>query len=805
MQPLKRLLEWYLGVPAAGPGEGTAWDVSFRTPWPAWVPEWCVLLLLSGLVALVVWIYRRDAATVSAGKRLVLVSLRLAVLAMMLLFLSGLTLSIDRTGLPSVAVLIDDSASMGLEDQYEDEAAARRIRELLGENAGDEPTRLNLVQVVLTREQAGFLQDLLEDHRIRLYRFSDSAVSLGRSQYLQSDQLDELASLIRDLKAEGRRTRPGPAVQKVLNDFRGTSLSSVVIFTDGVTSTVDSDRLIHVAEAARSEGVPVFTVGVGSAEPTRDLELYDVLVNEVAFVEDPLNFSGKLKGYGYAGRRVSITLRQQDTDRILAETRVRLAADGRPARFELTHTPSGAGEFDYVLEAGPLPKESNTHNNSETRRVSVREEKIRVLLAESRPRYEFRYVKHLLERERTVELDTVLQEADMEYAGEDETALEHFPVRGEALHEYDVVIFGDLNPAYLSSGVLDNLRTFVRDKGGGLIMVAGTAHNPLAYRQTPLESLLPVQLDGVRVPDPEATIAEGFRPRLTLEGRKGTSLFRFADSEEASLQVWRNLPKLYWLVEAPSLKPGAVVLAEHPTRSGADGRLPVICMQRFGAGKVLFHGTDALWRWRFRVGDRYYGRYWVQAVRYLSRSKLLGKDRTAELSTDRQIYRRGDTVHLRARFYNEQSMPAGDETATVAVERQAGSRQSVELSHLPEAPTVFEGDFPAAAEGSYHAWIVSPSFEEAPPAVDFRVEAPRRELRERSLNRAELVQTAEQTGGRYVSIAEAEQLPKEIPPGRPVALESQDPLPLWNRWEFLLLFAGLLTAEWLLRKRERLV
>ena len=30
--------------------------------------------------------------------------------------------------------------------------------------------------------------------------------------------------------------------------------------------------------------------------------------------------------------------------------------------------------------------------------------------------------------------------------------------------------------------------------------------------------------------------------------------------------------------------------------------------------------------WRWRVGDVFFARYWVQAIRYLSRSKLLGKD-----------------------------------------------------------------------------------------------------------------------------------------------------------------------------------
>jgi hypothetical protein len=38
-----------------------------------------------------------------------------------------------------------------------------------------------------------------------------------------------------------------------------------------------------------------------------------------------------------------------------------------------------------------------------------------------------------------------------------------------------------------------------------------------------------------------------------------------------------------------------------------------------------------------------------------------------------------------------------------------------------------------------------------------------------------------------------------------VPIQSEEPIRLWARWEVLLLFALLLTAEWLLRKRLRLV
>jgi hypothetical protein len=105
----------------------------------------------------------------------------------------------------------------------------------------------------------------------------------------------------------------------------------------------------------------------------------------------------------------------------------------------------------------------------------------------------------------------------------------------------------------------------------------------------------------------------------------------------------------------------------------------------------------------------------------------------------------------------------------------------------------------------YHAWITSPSFREAPPAADFRVEAASDELVKRNLDRRELEQAASVTRGVFCTLDDASDLPARIPPGHPVPLSSRERLPLWNRWEVFALFAALLIAEWILRKRARLV
>ena len=132
---------------------------------------------------------------------------------------------------------------------------------------------------------------------------------------------------------------------------------------------------------------------------------------------------------------------------------------------------------------------------------------------------------------------------------------------------------------------MQNLVEFVTEKGGGILFIAGENFNPLSYRGTPLELLLPIELAEARNPTAVGNAITAFRPELTVEGRS-SPIFRFGDDEATSAQIWQNLPELFWFLEAPRKKPAALVLAEHPTLTGSDGKLPIFLYQFVGAGKI---------------------------------------------------------------------------------------------------------------------------------------------------------------------------------------------------------------------------
>jgi hypothetical protein len=782
-------LEKWLGVEAASPGEGTLWTL--ENTW-GWAP-WASLLLALGAVAWVSWFYARETTAAGRAMRAALVVMRLAAMAIVVLMLAEFTLSLRRTGLPTVAILLDDSASMGIDDRYDDKKLRALVAARIKAARLDDSTRLSVAKALLLDRNSDLLSAIARRYRLKLYLVSSAARA-------QSGSLDELRDAVRQARAVGEHSRLGAGLRQVLGDLRGTPPAAVILLSDGVNT--DGLSLGDAAGYARRKGVPLFNLGLGSDHSVVDLELNDLLVDEVVFVDDVVDFQYKLTGRGVAGKTVEVVLREKNDPTVLAQAKVTIPSDGKPQLLHLPYRPTKLGDFEYSLEVENLPDEVQTENNRQSRLVSVRKEQIKVLLVQAYPNYEFRYLKNMLERDSTIQLKTVLQEADLEYAELDPTAVRVFPVRREELFLFDVVIFGDVNPSFLSTGVLANLHDFVEKKGGGVAFISGPQFMPLAYRNTPLEPLFPIQLGTAAAPPAGEVIDQGFVVQPTELGLASPQM-QLGDHPAETASIWQELHPLYWLLEAQQTKPAARVLAEHPTRLAADGRhLPVFLMQYVGAGKVLFHATDDTWLWRYRVGDVFFARYWVQAVRYLSRSKLLGKDQAVEITADRREYRRGDPVRLRVRFVDERQAPVEDDGVTVMLEREGQKNQRVKLNRNATNRGVFEGALGDVVDGKYHAWVMAPTFEGNVPSSDFVVVAPPGEMEHVEMDAAELKRAADETRGKFYRLEDADRLLADLPPGHQVPIESLPPEALWNRWWVLATFLGLIVSEWILRKRK---
>jgi hypothetical protein len=351
---------------------------------------------------------------------------------------------------------------------------------------------------------------------------------------------------------------------------------------------------------------------------------------------------------------------------------------------------------------------------------------------------------------------------------------------------------------------MENVVAFVTERGGGMVFIAGPSYTPLAFRDTPLASLLPIDLTTASVPAASDALTESFPVKLTPSGLLSPHL-QLGEAPEDTPGIWQTLPPLHWVLTAPDLRSAARVLAIDPTRTTTRGEnVPVVVMQFAGAGKVVLHTTDETFRWsRYPGNEQIYARYWLQTLRYLSRAKLLSSDQPAEITTDREQYRRGDIVRLRVRFFDERQAPTDDAGVMVVVQRSGGRKQQVTLQRDNTRRGLFQGTVSGLGDGQYRVWLATAG-EQAAPRY-FTIAAPPGEQAKIAMDSAELKEAAKISRGKFYTAETAQRLGNDLPRGRRVTIESLPPRSIWNSSFIVGTFVMLLTLEWLLRKRVGMI
>jgi hypothetical protein len=757
-------IERLLGLRAVT-GRAMEWRVEWSWPWP----PWATLLFLVFAAVFVAAIYRREGRRASRAYRGALMAMRLGLIVLAMLMAAQVSLLPQRSEPPRLAILVDDSRSMTLAD-----------------DANGKLDRWSLLQTLFSENNGDFLRRLAEKYSPRVDFLSD-----GRT--VRGENISRATAAIRAAKPLGEQSRLGAAISAALD--RHPDAAAVVALTDGVNTAGPS--LAEAAELARRRGVPLWFVGFGGERRPRELRLADLAAEESVFFGDVLMARFRLEASGLEGKKISIIVGERTGSTPLAETEILAPGDGQSRLISLPFRPARPGKVEYFVEATVNGVKSNRLAGE----VEVSQEKLSVLMVQAAPSFEFRYLHNLLVRRDDIELRAVLQEADPGHAAQTEGFLAEAPSAREELFAFDVIIIGDANPALLASDTLKNLAEFVErpEKGGGVAMICGPRFMPSAYAQTPLARLMPFAPRGSRTAG--ENLEQGFRVRPTELGLASPGM-QLADTATATLRAWESLPPLYWRwnISQEQLKPAAGLMAVAAAERGSgDAPAPLVCALHIGAGRVLFHATDETWRWRWRRGDEYFARYWLQTIHWLGRAKLAAA--SVAIDTDQASYRAGEPVRLLVRFRDERLVPAEDDAAAM-IGSSDGKPTRVRLRRAAVGKGLFEGLADGLPPGEYRVWLVSPRLPDARPYAVFTVRPPGDELARREADFAAMQAAAALSGGRLVGLDEATRLADELPPGRQAVVERLPPEPLWNRWPFAAVFLGVLIGEWTLRKRR---
>jgi hypothetical protein len=623
-----------------------------------WTPWSVFASVLLGLAAagLCFGAWRRSGYRASLGL-LELLRFVLVVLAVLLLNQPEYVQEFRPQEKPSMAVLWDASPSMETRDAASGDPAAA-------------PVSRRQAMAALT--DAAFWKQLDERFQVVVQPFSGSGGRGGTDLY------GPLAT--------------APAKYK--------NLVGIVLISDG-----DWNLGLPPVEAAtllRLGGVPVLAIPVGKPYRLPDVELRSLDAPTFAVLGKSVRIPFTVESSLPREYATTVVLRTSGGDEVSKE--VRIAAMG------VTHDwvvwkPTALGDVTLTLEVPPHHDETLTDNNRLSVPISVRQEKLRVLVVESYPRWEYRYLRNALSRDPGVDLSCLLFHPGLSKpGGGNKDYIKQFPAGLDELSRFDVVFLGDvgLGNGQLTVEQCGWLKGLVEHQASGLVFLPGPRGLQPSLQKTELDALCPVVLDDTKPDGWGSSTPCHFV--LTEAGRRSL-LTKLADTEEENMEVWEGLPGFQWYAPVVRARAGVEVLAVHKDSENKFGRMPLLATRTYGAGKVLFMGTDGAWRWRKGVEDKYHYRFWGQVVRWMAYQRNMAKGETMRLYYSPDQPQIDGTLTLSANVMNRngEPIPGGDVTARITA--PSGKAETIGFVSSGDPWGAYSAQFTAREPGKHQVLL----------------------------------------------------------------------------------------------------
>ncbi len=576
---------------------------------------------------------------------------------------------------------------------------------------------------------------------------------------------------------------------------RFQDLKAVVLVSDGDWNVGHSPT--QTAQSLRLSKTPVHTLSVGQPFRLPDVGLSSFDVPAFAVTGKPLRIPFTVESSLATEIDLPVTLSGSDGEPI--QQVVRLPAKGTASgTFEFR--PKQPGELSLSLSIVPGSADALPDNNTKSVPLTVRAESLKVLVIESYPRWEYRYIRNALQRDPGIDVDCLLLHPELGEIGEGQNYLSEFP-SDEKLFAYDVVFLGDIAVATDQAGELTteqcrSLRRLVESQSGGLVMIPGLRGSQTSLTNSPLADLLPIDFDAEHPRGIGSEKAGHFQ--LTEVGR-ASLLTRLESNEAANDLLWRSLPGFYWHAGILRARPGAQVLASHDSSSSRAGRRPLIVTKTFGTGKVLFMASDGAWRWRKGVEDRYHYRFWGQVVRWMAYQRNMAEGQSIRLIYSPDRPKQYEVVTLQANVMTTAGEPLETGTVTAQVVSPGGVVESLRFQAATgDAWGLFTTNF-RPQEGGLYRVTVSCKETGAELQASLNVQAVERELVGRPARPEVLQEIATITGGKSFTLSQLDDLVDQLNMAPQVQIIEQR-VRLWCHplWGSLLI--GLLSLFWAARK-----
>ncbi len=717
-----------------------------------------------GAAALVVTMYAR-VHSVRPADRMVLGGLRLATLFLLIACLLRPALVVV-SAVPQrnvLAILFDDSRSQRIADM-------------------DGATRLAAMQRTFA-DSSAIVRALADRFALRFVRFAAETRGV--------DGVDAL-------EATGTRTDLAHALDATRQELTGVPLAGIVVVSDGADN--GGGDLDAALLGLRARKVPVYTVGVGQARFDRDVAVERVTAASTALAGGTVLVDAAVRLRGTGSDPVTVTA--EADGRIVATETVRAPRSGDVVSVRLRVSPLPAGTYRLSVRATPLANELVPENNVAHTVLHVRRGPERVLYLEGEPRPEFAFLRRAVSADSGLQLVGLLRSAEGKFlrlgVRDSLELVVGFPSTREELYGYRALVLGSIEASFFTGDQLRMLADFVNVRGGGLLALGGrSALNEGGYRGTPLADVLPIALD--RAPRDTAGAPVTYTLRPTTAGRAHAAL-QLAATDAQSTEKWGTLPPLTSVNALGALRPGATALLTGRTSESTIDQ-PLLAFHRYGRGIGAVFGVQDSWLWRMHadmaVEDETHLILWRQLLRWLVDGV---PDRTTVTAAPDRLGT-GEPVTLRAQVVDATYLDVNDASVITTVIPPSGDATDVVLDWSVRADGVYTGRFVPTETGVHTlaTRVVRGRDTLHTTSGTLLVDDADADVTQAEQRVPLLRRVAQETGGRYVPLADAARLVDDVSYTE-AGVVVRDTKDLWDMPAVFLLLALCLGAEWTWRR-----
>jgi uncharacterized membrane protein len=435
--------------------------------------------------------------------------------------------------------------------------------------------------------------------------------------------------------------------------------------------------------------------------------------------------------------------------------------------------------------------------------IEVTDGPAKVLYIEGEPRFEVKFMRRAVENDPQLQLVVLQRTAEDKFLrlGVDSASelVSGFPTTREELFTYRGLIIGSVEASFFTKDQLRLVADFVAERGGGLLMLGGRrAFTEGGYAHTPIADALPVELD-------EQGDTSFFAEVKVTPTRAGLShaALQLAANPDSSRQRWATLPVLSTFNRVTRLKPGATALLTGVGADAPSGQI-VLASQRYGRGLALALPVQDTWIWQMHADiplqDQTHETFWKQLLRWLVSD--VPDQLTLTSAADHAALRQ--PMRLQADLRDAAYKPVNNGQVIAHILAPDGSSRALPMLWTAQGDGAYQVSFTPTLPGQHTVRVEAKQGAQSMEST-LLLEAAEDdgEFFGAQMRAPLLKRIAEETGGRFYTMATVDRLPEEIRyAGQGITqVEQKD---LWDMPIVFLLIIGFVGAEWGYRRRRGL-